>query len=282
MLFEKFEKHWKIWMWIPIALLLLSSCLIVFNIATTGSFMKRDVELIGGKSVTFEVSDFNLNAIKAALPYATVRTTSGVIKNIIVDIPLDRDESEIISVVEANAKVSGLPTIQTTGPSIGNIFFQQAQMAFILAFIFMAITVFILFRSPVPSSIVVLCAATDIIVTIGVLIILDVSLSLPVIAALITLIGYSVDTDLVLTSELLRGQHHEIRDGIKRAMKTGMTLTLTTLVALVAMYFVSGSLIIEQIAFVLIIGLLVDLPATWLANTGILRFWLEKKRRVQV
>ncbi len=279
MLFEKFEKHWKIWMWIPIALLLLSSCLIVFNIATTGSFMKRDAELMGGKSITFEASEFDLDAIKSALPYASVRTTSGVIKNIIIDVPTEQDENAVISAVSLHATVIGTPTVQVTGPAIGNIFFQQAQLAFILAFIFMAITVFILFRSPVPSSIVVLCAATDIIVTIGVLIVLNVSLSLPVIAALITLIGYSVDTDLVLTSELLKGQHHEISAGVKRAMKTGMTLTMTTLIALVAMYFVSGSFIIEQIAFVLIIGLLIDLPATWLANTGILRLWLEKKRR---
>ena len=64
-------------------------------------------------------------------------------------------------------------------------------------------------------------------------------------------------------------------------MKTGLTLTMTTLIALTAMYFVSGSFIIEQIAFVLIIGLLIDMPATWFANAGILRAWLERKRRVK-
>ncbi|MEK6887794.1 MAG: hypothetical protein AABX14_02495 [Candidatus Aenigmatarchaeota archaeon] len=279
MLYEKFEKHWKIWLWIPIILLVLSIGVILYNIQTTGSFMKRDIELMGGKSLTFEVSSANIEELKTQLPYATIHLTSGVVKNLIIEMPLDKDEKEVIDIVSKSVATNGPPTVIEIGPSIGAIFFQQAQLALILAFVFMAITVFVLFRSPVPSTIVVLAAATDIIVTVAVLSAIGVSLSMPVLAALITLIGYSVDTDLLLTSELLRGGHHEIRDGVKRAMKTGLTFTATTLVALFAMYFVSGSIIIEEIALVLIIGLIVDLPATWMANVGILRAWLERRNR---
>jgi preprotein translocase subunit SecF len=157
------------------------------------------------------------------------------------------------------------------------MFFQQAQLALIMAFVFMAIVVFILFRSLVPSSIVLLCAATDIIITIAVLNVLGVTLSLPIIVALLTIIGYSVDTDILLTSELLKSGAHNASTSIKRAMKTGITMSCTTLVALFALYFISGSIVLEQIAFALIIGIMVDIPATWLTNTGILRSWLEKK-----
>lgn len=278
MIYEKFEKHWKIWLWIPIVLLILSVGVIVHNTATTGSFMKRDIELTGGKSVTFEINSADVESIKSSLPYASVHVTSGVVKNLIIDIPFEKDTHEVIDVVAKFASVNGQPTVQEIGPSIGNIFFQQAQLALIVAFILMAITVFVLFRSPVPSGIVVLAAATDIIVTIAVLSIAGVAISLPVLAALLTLIGYSVDTDLLLTNELLKGRHHEISAGVKRAMKTGLTMTGTALVALFAMYFVAGSIIIEEIALVLIVGLLVDIPATWMANAGILRAWLIRKR----
>jgi preprotein translocase subunit SecF len=246
MLYEKFEKGWKIWLWIPIILLILSIGVIAVNISSTGSFMKRDIELTGGKSITFEVSAADLPSIRSKLPYANVHLTSGVTRSLIVELPFERDESEIIPVVEEHADVVGEPTFQSIGPSIGNIFFQQAQLALVAAFILMAITVLILFRSPVPSSIVVLAAVTDIIVTIAVLSLMGFALSLPVLAALLTLIGYSVDTDLLLTSELLKGHHAQISDGVKRAMKTGLTLTLTTLVALFAMYFVAGSVIIAH------------------------------------
>lgn len=278
MLYEKFEKYWKIWLWIPIILLMLSIGIIANNIATTGSFMKRDIELTGGKSITFEISSADVESIKSELPYATVHVTSGVSKNLIIEMSFDRDEKEIIDVVSRHANIIGAPTERTIGPSIGNIFFQQAQLALILAFVLMAITIFILFRSVVPSLIMILSATTDIVITIAVLSLLGVTLSLPVIAALLMVIGYSVDTDMVLTSELLKGKG-SISSGIKRAMKTGLTMIATIFVALVSMYFLSGSLIIEEIALVLIIATLFDAPATWMTNAGVLRYWLEKKGR---
>jgi len=277
MLYEKFEKHWKVWLWIPIILLVLSIGVIANNIATKGSFMERDFELTGGKSITFEISEVDVDAIRAELPYATVHVTSGVSKNLIIEAPEDSDEAEIIDVVARHASTIGEPTLRKVGASVGNIFFQQAQLAIILAFVLMAITVFILFRSIVPSLIMILSATTDIAITVAVLSILGVALSLPVIAALLMVIGYSVDTDMVLTSELLKG-HGSISSGTKRAMKTGLTMISTIFVALVAMYFLSGSLIIEQIALVLIIATLFDAPATWMTNAGILRYWLVKKK----
>jgi preprotein translocase subunit SecF len=279
MIYQFYEKHWKIWPAIPFVLLILSVVLVVSTIFTTGAFMKRDIELMGGKEVSFQITDADVAAIKQALPGATVQETSGISRSLIVDVSFDADETEVIRVVEEHATVIGEPTLRTVGPAIGNIFFQQAQFAMILAFIFMAITVLIVFRSPVPSGIVVLSAITDIVVTIGILNFLGVTLSLAVIAALLTVIGYSVDTDMLLTSELLKGGHAEAKDAVKRAMKTGLTMTATTLVALLAMYFVSGSIVIEQIAFVLIIGLLVDVPATWFTNAGILRLWMERKKK---
>lgn len=278
MLYEKFEKHWKIWLWIPIILLILSVGVISNNIASKGSFMERDIELTGGKSITFEVASVDVDVIKSQLPYAKVHVTSGVSRNLIIEMSVDKDEGEIISTISRHASVIGSPTVRIVGPSIGNIFFQQTQIALVLAFILMAITVFILFRSIVPSLIVILAATADIVITIAVLSILGVALSLAVIAALLMVIGYSVDTNMVLTSELLKGRG-SVSAGIKRAMKTGLTMTSTIFVALVALYFLSGSLIIEQIALVLIIATLLDVPTTWMTNAGVLRYWLKKRGR---
>lgn len=276
MLYEQFERRWKVWLWIPIILLVLSVGVVSYNIATTGSFMKRDIELTGGKSITFEVAAADIDAIRSELPYATIHLTSGVSKNLIVETSVDRDEGEVISAVSSHATIVGAPTVRTVGPSIGNIFFQQTQIALVVAFILMAITVFILFRSVVPSLIVILAATADIVITIAVLSLLGVALSLAVIAALLMVIGYSVDTNMVLTSELLKGRG-SVSSGIKRAMKTGLTMTSTIFVALLAMYFLSGSLIIEQIALVLIIATLFDAPTTWMTNAGVLRYWLQKR-----
>ncbi len=278
MIYEKFERYWKIWLWIPVIMLIISVGVIVNNIATTGSFMKKDIELTGGKSVTFQINSADLDSIKSSLPYASVHVTSGAVKNLIIDFPFEKDTQDVLDTVNEFASVNGQPTLQEIGPSIGNIFFQQTQLALIVAFILMAITVFILFRSVVPSLIVILAATANITITIAVLHMTGVSLSLPVIAALLMVIGYSVDTNMVLTSELLKSNNRNVSNGIKKAMKTGLTMTATIFVALIAMYFLAGSVVIEQIAFVLIIATLFDAPTTWMTNAGVLRLWLARKR----
>src|SRR3989344_3073364 len=135
MIYEKFEKYWKIWLWIPIILLVLSIGIIANNILTTGSFMQRDIELTGGKSVTFEINSVDVEAIKSALPHATVHVTTGIVKNLIIEVSFDSDTDEIVETVKRFASVNGDPTIQEIGPNIGNIFFHQAQIALIDAFI---------------------------------------------------------------------------------------------------------------------------------------------------
>ena len=154
------------------------------------------------------------------------------------------------------------------------------QIALIIAFIFMAFVVFVLFRSFVPSMAVVLAAVTDIIGTLGVMNLLNIELSLPVVAALLTLIGYSVDTDVLLTSRLLKSGSLALEDvpaRISEAMSTGLTLTLTALAALIALQIFTNSFVLESIAKVLVIGLVIDIFATWFTNAGILRLWLNRR-----
>jgi preprotein translocase subunit SecF len=101
------------------------------------------------------------------------------------------------------------------------------------------------------------------------------------------LIGYSVDSDILLTTNLLH-KKGEIRDRLRGAMKTGVTMTTTTIVAVFAMLLVSSSLhlfsshfapipIIRDISVVLLFGLTVDMLNTWLFNAGVLRWYLERK-----
>ena len=63
------------------------------------------------------------------------------------------------------------------------------------------------------------------------------------------------------------------------AMKTGLTMSTTTLVAIaVALIFVQSE-VVKQIMLILFIGLLVDIVMTYIQNVGILRLYLERKRK---
>jgi preprotein translocase subunit SecF len=276
-MFQFIEKHWKILPFIPLSFLVISLGILASNYITTGFFIGRDIELTGGNQITVSlVGELDLDKIQTALPYARVHQTTGITKSLLIETSSDVDVQKVLNDLSAIG-VSGETSVKTVGPVLGGIFWSQAQMAIILAFVFMAIVVFILFRAPVPSSIVVLCAATDIIITVGAMSVLGINLSLATLAALLMLIGYSVDTDIVLTTELLKRKEREIPESIKIAMKTGLTMSMTTLGALVALYMI-GTYVLEQIAMVLIIGITVDIFATWFTNAGILRLWLFRKR----
>ena len=94
-------------------------------------------------------------------------------------------------------------SIENIGPSLGNLFWSQAQTGIIIAFILMGIIAFIVFRTFVPSLAIIISAASDIIVTLALMQVFGIEFSLASLGALLMLIGYSVDTDIMLTSRML-------------------------------------------------------------------------------
>jgi preprotein translocase subunit SecF len=141
----------------------------------------------------------------------------------------------------------------------------------------MAIVVFIYFKSFAPSIAVVLAALSDIIITMSITNLMGMKLSTAGIAAFLMLIGYSVDTDILLTTKVVKAKDGDMFSNILGAMKTGMTMTITTLVAVTVALIVAESPQLIQIMTIILIGLSVDLINTWIQNVAIIRFYLEKR-----
>jgi len=162
----------------------------------------------------------------------------------------------------------------------------SAVKAVIYAFLGMAVLVFIIFRSAVPSGAVVLSAFSDIVIAATLMNLFGIALSLGTVAALLMLIGYSIDSDILLTTRLLK-RSGKLDDKIKGAMKTGLTMTTTTLAAIFILFLVSTFAqyvssfsridIISDISVVLLLGLTTDLMNTWMLNTGILKWYLGRE-----
>jgi preprotein translocase subunit SecF len=116
--------------------------------------------------------------------------------------------------------------------------------------------------------------------TIAVIDLLGFRLSVGGIVALLMLIGYSVDTDILLTTRVLRKKTDSLNKRLAEALKTGLTMTLTSIVAvavsLVIIYSISE--VLRQIFTILLIGLGFDMINTWMANAGILKWYVERKK----
>jgi len=100
------------------------------------------------------------------------------------------------------------------------------------------------------------------------------------IVAFLMLIGYSVDTDILLTTRILKRTDGNLNKRLFGAMKTGMTMTLTSFFAIgIALIFVSSfSITLTQIFAILVIGLAFDLLNTWITNVSILKWYVEAKK----
>ena len=100
------------------------------------------------------------------------------------------------------------------------------------------------------------------------------------VAALLMLLGYSVDTDILLTTRVLK-RHGNLSEKIFGAMGTGSIMTFTALAATGVAYLATPSEVLKQIMLILFLGLVADLWNTWLLNAGLLKMYVERKNRIR-
>lgn len=164
------------------------------------------------------------------------------------------------------------------GIFMGKFFFSISPI--ISGIIFLLITTILIrtyIKNSVPAFAVMLCAFADIVMTLATIDIVGMKLSTAGIVAFLMLIGYSVDTDILLTSRVL-GKKGDVNRTIIGAFYTGMTMTLTAIaavgVALISVYSFGSAL--NQIFIILLIGLSYDILNTWITNASIIKWYVEK------
>jgi preprotein translocase subunit SecF len=272
---------------LPAILLAVSLLILTYTTFTspTHTPVELGMEFQGGTAMTFDSSKTpdQLREEFSAYPVVQAREYGGGNRKLLQFGPMkESDLSDITNKI--NSEYSNIE-IRQMGEVVSKALQGQTLQAILFSFLGMALVVFLIFRTFVPSIAVVISAFADIAFAAAMMDVFGIVLSLGTVAALLMLIGYSVDTDILLTTRLLK-RKGELGDKIKDAMKTGMTMTLTTLAALVALYLVSsGSYlvstftridIIRDISVVLIFGLIADIINTWMTNVGILKWYLEK------
>jgi preprotein translocase subunit SecF len=282
-----YDKNYAKLLIIPIVLLLLSFLVIGLQIANTGDFVHKSVSLKGGTTITIQITaNVNVDNLEAALASefypsdVSVRALSkaGTQTGIIIDTDLKGDEIDpLISSLEEKIGDLGDYNTEQMGSSLGESFFKETLIALLLAFLFMGIVVFIYFKNFVPSLAVIGAAFSDLVITLAIIDLMGLRLSTAGIAAFLMLIGYSVDTDILLTTRLVKRKKGTVIERLLSAMKTGLTMSATTIAVVTLALIFSQSDTIRQIMIILLIGLLVDLVSTWIQNAGILRLHLAKK-----
>jgi preprotein translocase subunit SecF len=286
------DRHYKTLLIIPITLLLFSLIYLGIFYSNHNDIFHKDISLTGGTSVTL-YGDFDevklVSDLQEKLPNLNVReiydlTTRKQIA-LILETTLEGESTKNILQDYLGYDLTGEnSSFEFTGSSLSQSFYKQLLLAILVSFIFMAIVVFIIFKEWVPSFAVIISAFADIMMTLVVADLIGMKISTAGIVAFLMLIGYSVDTDILLTTRALKRHEGSLNKRIWESFKTGITMTLTSIVAVaVALFFAASfSSTLSQIFTILIIGLCFDIFNTWITNVSIVKWYVVSKHPGEV
>ncbi len=170
-------------------------------------------------------------------------------------------------------------SVQTVSPVLSTHFLEKARYVVVMAAVLSTVFVFLFFRNIAASIAVMTGALSDIIISVGAMGLFGIPLTLPSFAALLMLIGYSLDTDILLTMRMLK-RRGDNRDKAHDAMKTGLTMSVTAVLSFGVIFVLATLTHIPtyyEIASVALAGLIGDMFATWGINAVLLLYFIEKR-----
>jgi|SRR3989344_5314612 len=289
----KEKKHWydrnfKLFLFIPVVLMVFSLIYLFLFYSQNNDIIYKDPSLSGGTTITLRTElDTNelKNYLEQSVPNVHIRTISDISTGRQIAVLIDSSaEPEVLKPLiedfvgfDLNEENS---SIEFSGPSLGQNFYRQLIIAVIISFVLMSLVIFVLFKTFIPSIAVIFAAFSDIVMTLAIVNIFGIRLSAAGIAAFLMLIGYSVDTDILLTTRVLKRRNEPINARIYSSFKTGIFMTLTGLFAVIPAFLIITGLpdSFRQIFLILAIGLSTDIINTWLTNASIIKWYAEHKK----
>ena len=262
---------------VPASLFAVAAVIVIITFIMTGMPVTPGIDFAGGTAVTIYTDDSKEEIEAYFEGYDLKSIDEGISGGYYLKFgPMSNEEMMAFN----DYILEGYPDagIDQIGANFGATLQAQAFLALLFAFLGMAVVVFIAFRKILPALTVVFAGVADITITAACMNIFGIELSLATTAALLMLIGYSVDSNILLTTKVLKRQGN-LEEKMEGAFHTGFIMTSTTFCAILAMFIVSliGNVpTLYTISAVLLIGLICDLIFTWGFNAGMLKLYISK------
>ena len=173
--------------------------------------------------------------------------------------------------------------VETVGPAVGKDLTAKAFSA--LLFALLGISIYISLRFEFRFAIAAIIALFhDVLIAAGALSLTGREFSVPVIAALLTVVGYSINDTIVVFDRiredlrLMRKNKYEeiINASINQTLSRTLLTSLTTLLVVLALFFLGGA-VINDFAFVLLVGVVVGTYSSVFVASPILVDWRKRK-----
>jgi len=262
--------------------------------------LRYDIDFAGGTLVQVRFAEPpRIEKIRAGL--ATVQLGDSIIqefgdpREFIIRLPLGAATAEEVSrrvqgalAGDASLAKSEIRRVEFVGPQVGKDLQLQAVYAVLTGLV--CILLYIAFRFDLKGGVAAVVAVFhDVLVSLGALSLTDREFSLTVLAALLTIIGYSVNDTIVAYDRLRENRGKFVPKGqtFEQQMNTAInqTLSRTVLTALTvffstAILLVFGGKVLEDMAFTLFVGVITGTYSTvYIAGALVVEWttWVEGK-----
>lgn len=168
------------------------------------------------------------------------------------------------------------PSVESVGPKVSGELIQSAAVSVLLAIF--AVLVYIWLRFEWQFSVGAVAALVhDVILTIGVFSLLQIKFDLAIIAALLTIIGYSLNDTVVVFDRVRENLRKHSKTELSELLNLSINETLsrtvmtsvTTLIALLSLFILGGD-VIRGFVFAMIWGVIVGTYSSVFVASGIL------------
>jgi preprotein translocase subunit SecF len=197
------------------------------------------------------------------------------------------------AVREALASVYGRnPVVEASseivGPIVGAELRQKAILLTVLGLLFQLIYIAVRFKGGVWGVAATTAALHDVLFTLAFLMFFGYEITLNVIAALLTLVGYSVNDTIVIFDRVRENLLHRRKDPLPRILNDSMNQTLTrtiisngtTFLAVLGLYLFGGE-VLRGFGYTMVVGILVGTYSTLFIAVPLVAWWYSRKGGIE-
>jgi preprotein translocase subunit SecF len=262
--------------------------------------VRYGVEFSGGTQliVKFQATpatDRVRDAVEKVTPGAVIQSYDAPAKNQVLIRLAIAGETELTGPAERVLKALAAeygqnPVVESSseivGPVVGAELRQKAVQLTVLGLLFQMIYIGIRFGGAVWGSAATIAAFHDVLITLGFLAFFNFEITLNVIAALLTLVGYSVNDTIVIFDRARENLRQRRKDPLAKIINDSVNQTLTrtlisngtTFLAVLGLFLFGGE-VLRAFGFTMVVGIVVGTYSTIYIASPIVVWWQGRNPR---
>ena len=268
----------------------------VWHVHTIGSPVPLGVDFRGGTEVEVQFQQPpDINAIRKAMDAAGIRGATPTSydvpakQEVLISLPeqtnengLDAGRQQIENALRAHYSNPGtVESVQVVGPTVGHQLERQAGLATLYSMLGMLVYLWFRFQLIYGVAAVVACFH-DTLITVGAFALTDREISLTVIAAILTLVGYSMNDTIVvfdrIRENLRLSRREPLADLVNRSINQTLSRTVLTsgltFLTVLSLYIFGGE-VLKGFSFALVVGILIGTYSSIAVAAPMLVAWQQ-------